>query len=98
MVIATYIFASIIYYYYGQRFYSDICTNLYFCFVYSVDQGFKQDPGVVGLSYGDVNTFVDALFGDVVLNFTYLFVIKLIISEIIGAIIVDKFADMREQK
>ncbi len=63
--------------------------------MFSLDQGFKQDPGVVGKSLGNKDTFVDALFGDVILNFTYLFVIKLIISEIIGAIIVDKFADMR---
>jgi len=41
---------------------------------------------------------MNALVGDVILNFAYLFVIKLIITEIIGAIIVDKFADMREQK
>jgi hypothetical protein len=32
------------------------------------------------------------------MNFAYLFIIKLIVSEIIGAIIVDKFANMREQK
>lgn len=66
--------------------------------MYAIDKGFKDDPGVVGSTLGDINTFTDALVGDVILNFTYLFVIKLIISEIIGAIIVDKFADMREQK
>lgn len=66
--------------------------------MYAIDKGFKADPGVVGKTLGDINTFTDALVGDVILNFTYLFVIKLIISEIIGAIIVDKFADMREQK
>ncbi len=60
--------------------------------------GFKQDAGIVGETNSDVNAFVDAKFGDVLLNFVYLFIIKLIISEIIGAIIVDKFADMREQK
>ena len=53
---------------------------------------------MVSNTNGDVEAFVDAKFGDVVLNFIYLFIIKLIISEIIGAIIVDKFADMREQK
>jgi hypothetical protein len=63
--------------------------------MFSLDQGFKADAGVVAKTNGDVNAFVNAKFGDVVLNFIYLFIIKLIISEIIGAIIVDKFADMR---
>lgn len=66
--------------------------------MFSLDMGFKQDAGMVANTNSDVTAFVDAKFGDVVLNFVYLFIIKLIISEIIGAIIVDKFADMREQK
>ena len=35
---------------------------------------------------------------DVVVNFIYLFIIKMIIEQIIGAIIVDKFAALRENK
>lgn len=32
------------------------------------------------------------------MNFVYLFIIKVIIDQIIGAIMVDKFAEIREEK
>lgn len=80
LVIATYILTSIIYFYYGPTVYSTICTNLYFCFMFSLDQGFKQDAGMVASTNSDVYTFVDATFTDVIINFIYLFIIKLIIS------------------
>jgi len=48
--------------------------------MFSLDQGFKADAGVVAKTNSDVDAFVDAKFGDVVLNFIYLFIIKLIIS------------------
>jgi hypothetical protein len=66
--------------------------------MFSLDQGFKQDAGMVSSTNSDVVTFVDSSITDVIMNFAYLFIIKLIISEIIGAIIVDKFAGMREEK
>jgi len=80
LVIATYILTSIIYYYYGEAVYPDACTNLYFCFMFSLDQGFKQDAGVVSETNSDKESFVNAQFSDVILNFIYLFIIKLIIS------------------
>lgn len=48
--------------------------------MFSLDQGFKQDAGMVSNTNSDVYTFIDAQFTDVVINFIYLFVIKLIIS------------------
>ena len=65
------------------------CSNLYYCFMINLDNGFKQDPGVVGNE-----NFVT--FSNVLVNFSYLFVIKLLLGEIVGAIIVDKFAEIRE--
>lgn len=48
--------------------------------MFSLDQGFKKDAGVVSGTKGDIQAFVDATISDVMLNFVYLFVIKLIIS------------------
>lgn len=48
--------------------------------MFSLDQGFKQDAGVVSETNSDKESFVDAQFSDVILNFIYLFIIKLIIS------------------
>jgi hypothetical protein len=48
--------------------------------MFSLDTGFKKDAGMVDNTNSNVETFVNAKFGDVVLNFVYLFIIKLIIS------------------
>ena len=45
-----------------------------------------------------LSTYTTAKFEDVLLNFIYLLIIKVIIEQIIGAIIVDKFASLRESK
>jgi hypothetical protein len=96
--ILTYILASILYFYYGSRDYSVNCGTLYYCFVFALSIGFKQDAGFVGLYDGDylANNYSTVSFWDVLVNFSYLFIIKVIMDQVIGAIIVDKFAQIRE--
>jgi len=56
---------------------------MYFCLIFSLDQGFKQDAGIVGGTVNSNNVLQDFLnngFFDVVINFIYLFIIKLIIG------------------
>jgi hypothetical protein len=56
---------------------------MYFCLIFSLDQGFKQDAGIVGGTVnGDIilEDFLNNDFFDVVINFIYLFIIKLIIG------------------
>ena len=97
-LILTFILASILYFYYGSRAdYSANCGTLYYCFVFSLSIGFKADQGFVGLYDGDYfNTnFSTVTIWDVLVNFCYLFIIKVIMDQVIGAIIVDKFAQIR---
>ena len=48
-LILTYILASILYFYYGNRVgYSDNCGTLYYCFTFALSIGFKTDAGFVG--------------------------------------------------
>lgn len=98
-LILTYILASILYFYYGWRSdYSANCETLYYCFTFALSIGFKTDAGFVGLY--DPNYFSESYlnvsFWDVLVNFCYLFIIKVIMDQVIGAIIVDKFAQIRE--
>lgn len=83
-IIMSYILTSIIYYHYGQKkFYAAPCQNLYYCLIFSIDQGFKFDPGMVGNTVDPLNVlgdFVNISFLDVLINFVYLFIIKLIIG------------------
>lgn len=56
---------------------------MYFCLIFSLDQGFKQDAGIVGGTVDGNNILVDFLnndFVDVIINFIYLLIIKLIIG------------------
>jgi hypothetical protein len=98
-LILTYILASILYFYYGSRQdYIANCGTLYYCFVFALSIGFKADAGFVGLYDGDRigNNFNEVTILDVLVNFSYLFIIKVIMDQVIGAIIVDKFAQIRE--
>jgi len=65
--------------------------------VFALSIGFKADAGFVG--YKDEENldqnFVNVTFLDVLVNFSYLFIIKVIMDQVIGAIIVDKFAQIR---
>lgn len=100
-LILTYILASILYFYYGTRQdYSANCGTLYYCFVFSLSIGFKTDAGFVGLYDGDYfsSNYETVSLLDVLVNFCYLFIIKVIMDQVIGAIIVDKFAQIREEK
>lgn len=97
-LILTYILASILYFYYGPRSdYGQNCTTLYYCFAFALSVGFKTDPGFVGEYDGDYFTsnYSTVSFWDVFVNFCYLFIIKVIMDQVIGAIIVDKFAQIR---
>jgi hypothetical protein len=98
-LILTFILASILYFYYGSRSdFSANCGTLYYCFVFSLSIGFKTDAGFVGLYDSDyfANNYSTVSFWDVLINFSYLFIIKVIMDQVIGAIIVDKFAQIRE--
>lgn len=97
-LILTFILASILYFYYGSRAdYSANCATLYYCFVFSLSIGFKTDQGFVGLYDGDYfgTNYETVSIWDVLVNFCYLFIIKVIMDQVIGAIIVDKFAQIR---
>ena len=97
-LILTFILASILYFYYGSRVdYSANCGTLYYCFVFALSIGFKADQGFVGLYDGDyfLTNFSTVTIWDVLVNFCYLFIIKVIMDQVIGAIIVDKFAQIR---
>jgi hypothetical protein len=57
-----------------------------------------MDGGIT--SYTDssdtiLTVFATEPFQDILINFVYLFIIKVIIEQIIGAIIIDKFAALR---
>jgi len=100
-LILTFILASILYFYYGSRSdYIANCGTLYYCFVFSLSIGFKADQGFVGLYDSDYfsTNFSTVTIWDVLVNFCYLFIIKVIMDQVIGAIIVDKFAQIREEK
>ncbi len=97
-LILTYILASILYFYYGSGDYKENCGTLYYCFIFALSIGFKADAGFVGL-YDQTylaNNFQTVTFWNVLVNFSYLFIIKVIMDQVIGAIIVDKFAQIRE--
>ncbi len=97
-LILTYILASILYFYYGSGDYSANCGTLYYCFIFALSIGFKADAGFVGLYDQDYlqSNFSTVTFWNVLVNFSYLFIIKVIMDQVIGAIIVDKFAQIRE--
>ena len=99
-LILTYILASILYFYYGSGDYADNCQTLYYCFIFALSIGFKADAGFVGLYDGTYleNNFATVTFWNVLVNFSYLFIIKVIMDQVIGAIIVDKFAQIRQEK
>lgn len=99
-LILTYILASILYFYYGSGNYYQNCSTLYYCFIFALSIGFKADAGFVGLYDSTLlgNNFVGVSFWDVLVNFSYLFIIKVIMDQVIGAIIVDKFAQIRQEK
>lgn len=99
-LILTYILASILYFYYGNRDYAPYCGSLYYCFIFALSIGFKADAGFVGINDGTYlsNNFATVTFFDVLVNFCYLFIIKVIMDQVIGAIIVDKFAQIRQEK
>jgi hypothetical protein len=46
--------------------------------------------------YTQIKIYKDRIEGDVLVNFSYLFIIKVIMDQVIGAIIVDKFAQIRQ--
>jgi len=96
-LILTYILASILYFYYGNKDYSVNCASLYYCFIFALSIGFKADAGFVGAYDGTYlgNNYSTVTFWDVLVNFCYLFIIKVIMDQVIGAIIVDKFAQIR---
>ncbi len=100
-LILTLILASILYFYYGSRTdYGANCGTLYYCFIFAISIGFKTDQGFVGAYDSDyfATNYSTVTFQDVLVNFSYLFIIKVIMDQVIGAIIVDKFAQIREEK
>lgn len=75
--------------------FSSECSTLYNCFVFSLDLGFRTDSGVAGYTDSSdtiLDNYMSKTFLNVFINFVYLLIIKVIIEQIIGAIMVDKFA------
>ena len=100
-LVCTYILTSIIYYYAASAQFPAECATLYYCLVFSLDNGFRADAGLVGYTDDEdtiLTDFLEKNFADVLINFVYLFVIKVMIDQIIGAIMVDKFAEIRAEK
>jgi hypothetical protein len=95
--IANYILVIFVYFYYNSQF--DPCNStLYRCLSFGLDIALKADSGVVG--YNDnpdtiIQDFINDTFFDVLFDFVYLFIIKIIVEQVLGAIIVDKFAQIR---
>lgn len=57
-----------------------------------------MDAGIVGYTDNSntiLSDFATKKLQDIIINFIYLFAIKVIIEQIIGAIIIDKFAALR---
>lgn len=101
-LIATYILTALLYYERASSDFPAECSTFYYCFVFSIDIGFRADAGLVGYA-DDEDTILgvysaQSAFQNVLLNFIYLFIVKMIIEQIIGAIIVDKFVALRESK
>lgn len=72
--------------------------KFYTCLSFSLMFGLISDLGVV--SYNDdpatlLTTFMDDTVINVLFDFVYLFVLKIVVGQVLGAIIIDKFAQIR---
>jgi hypothetical protein len=69
--------------------------------VFSLDLGFRSDSGLSGYT-DDSDTllqlYVNRTLLNIFINFIYLVIIKVIIEQVIAAIMVDKFASIRLKK
>lgn len=66
--------------------------------MFGLDLGLRMDAGIVGYTDNSstiLSDFATKKLQDIIINFIYLFAIKVIIEQIIGAIIIDKFAALR---
>lgn len=98
LIISNYILVVFVYFRYNSA-YAPCSGTLYSCLSFGVDTALKTDFGIVG--YNDSpNTILSDFLGDtifdVLFDLVYLFVIKIVIEQVMGAIIVDKFAQIRE--
>jgi cellulose synthase/poly-beta-1,6-N-acetylglucosamine synthase-like glycosyltransferase len=81
LLISNYILVIFIYYYYANN-YTPCANTLYQCLSFGLDIALKQDYGVVGYNDSSTSLLTDFLSDnafDVVFDFFYLFIIKIIV-------------------
>ena len=82
---------------------SDLCSSLAHCFVTIIDKAFRNGEGIGGLIntpyYGDNrNGGGDVRFyGTLILNISFFLLINVIILNLILAVLVDTFSQLRKQ-
>jgi hypothetical protein len=97
--ISNYILLLFVYFTYNAS-YEPCSHSLFACLSFGLDVALKTDFGVVG--YNDnpqtiTTDFLNSTIFEVLFHFVYLFIIKIIVEQVLGAIIVDKFAQIREE-
>lgn len=96
-IISNYILLVLIYFIYSTE-YASCQGSLFSCLSFGLDIALKTDFGVIGVN-DNPNTLTTDFITDNIFNvlfdFVYLFIIKIIIEQVLGAIIVDKFAQIR---
>lgn len=81
---------------------SDLCSSLSHCFLTIIDKGFRNGEGIGGLIdtpyYGEESEGGDFRFyGTIILNITFFLIINIIILNLILAVLVDTFSQLRKQ-
>ena len=96
-ILSVYAFVIVIYFAYANKF--QPCTGtLYSCLCFGLDISLKQDPGILGYNDDDIlNSYQDYGIQNMLFDIVMLFVLVVIVEQVLGAIIVDKFAQIREE-
>ena len=71
---------------------------MYGCLCFGLDISIKQDSGILGYNDDDIQTqYQDYSIWNMLFDILTLFVLVVIVEQVLGAIIVDKFAQIREE-
>jgi inositol 1,4,5-triphosphate receptor type 1 len=105
-MILEYYFTLIIFNFYSQD--TDLvenCTSMYKCFFVVLDQTFKASGGIGGYLGNGYHSLADDGIDTSVFNFGrigfdlfFYFVLLIILIQIIGGIIIDKFGELRDNE
>lgn len=102
MLIMIYCFTIFSYWYYPNDYSDYTCYSLWTCFVVGFDQYFKNDGGLGGYltsSYtpNATDQSVDIVYSRVVFDNISMFLVGILLIEIISGIIIDTFAELRQE-